>query len=121
MKVLLVDDEPDIRRIGELSLQAAGGWEVILASSGPAGLEAAKQHRPEVVLLDMMMPGMDGFMVLEGLRAIPGLETTPVIFMTARVNEDDIACYLKAGAAGVVPKPFDPTTLSADIRRTLDT
>ena len=120
MKVLLVDDEPDIRRIGELSLRAAGGWDVILAASGPAGLDAAKEHQPEVVLLDMMMPGMDGFMVLAKLREIPGCEATPVIFMTARVNEDEIASYFEAGAAGVVHKPFDPVTLSADIRRSLD-
>lgn len=120
MRVLLVDDEPDIRRIGELSLQAAGGWEVILAASGAAGLEAAERHRPEVVLLDMMMPGMDGFMVLKRLREIPGCEATPVIFMTARVNEDEVASYLEAGAVGVVHKPFDPTKLSADIRRTID-
>ncbi len=119
MKVLIVDDEADIRRIGELSLQSVGGWQVLLADSGAAGIEAAKVHRPDLILMDMMMPEMDGLSTLQRLRKDPKLESTPVVFMTAKVQREEISRYLEAGAVGVVHKPFDPMTLPDEIQRIL--
>ena len=120
MKVLIVDDEADIRRIGGLSLQSVGGWEVWLAESGAEAMETAKSHNPDLILMDMMMPEMDGLTVLRQIRKDPELESTPVIFMTAKVQRDEVARYLEAGAAGVVEKPFDPMTLPDEIRRILN-
>ena len=119
MKVLIVDDEADIRRIGELSLQNVAGWQVLLADSGAAGIEAAKVHRPDLILMDMMMPEMDGLSTLQRLRKDPKLESTPVVFMTAKVQREEISRYLEAGAVGVVHKPFDPMTLPDEIQRIL--
>jgi CheY-like chemotaxis protein len=120
MKVLIVDDEADIRRVGELSLQSVGGWDVLLAENGAQGMETAKAQSPDLILLDMMMPEMDGLTVLSQLRQDPALQSTPVIFMTAKVQRDEVARYLEAGAAGVVHKPFDPMTLPDEIRRILE-
>lgn len=120
MKVLIVDDEADIRRIGELSLQSVAGWDVLLAESGAQGLESAKAQNPDLILMDMMMPEMDGLTTLHELRRDPDLERTPVVFMTAKVQRDEISRYLEAGALGVVQKPFDPMTLPDEIRKMLD-
>jgi CheY-like chemotaxis protein len=120
MKVLIVDDEADIRRIGELSLQSVAGWQVVLAESGPEGVVAAKTHRPDLILMDMMMPEMDGLTALGLLRQEPELSGTPVVFMTAKVQRDEISRYLDAGALGVVSKPFDPMTLPSEIEKILE-
>ena len=119
MKVLIVDDEADIRRIGELSLQSVAGWEVVLAESGAEGVEAARTHRPDLILMDMMMPEMDGLTALRLIRQDSELKEIPVIFMTAKVQRDEISVYLEAGALGVVRKPFDPMTLSSELTKML--
>jgi CheY-like chemotaxis protein len=119
MKVLLIDDEPDIRKIGQLSLEALGGWRVLAAGSAPEGIEAAKQHQPDLILLDMMMPGMDGLQALATLRAAPEVCHIPVIFMTAKVQRGEVEKYLESGAVGVVQKPFNPMTLAEEIRKIL--
>lgn len=119
MKVLLIDDEEDIRKVGQLSLEAVGHFETFLANSGRAGLELAAAGRPDVILLDMMMPGMDGMTVLAELKATADLEAIPVIFMTAKVRREEVARYLAAGASGVIQKPFDPMTLPDEIRAIL--
>jgi CheY-like chemotaxis protein len=116
-KVLLVDDEPDIRRIGELSLRRVGGWDVAMASSGAEAIALAESYRPDVILLDVMMPAMDGPQTLALLRARPGLESVPVIFVTAKVQREDVAHLRSLGASGVVSKPFDPMNLPAEVRR----
>lgn len=115
--VLLVDDEPDIRRIGQLTLGKLGGWQVLLASCGEEALEVARTEKVDVILLDVMMPRMDGPTTLERLRALPGLESTPVIFMTAKVQRREVARYLSLGAVGVISKPFNPLGLPDEIRR----
>lgn len=120
MKVLIVDDEADIRRIGELSLQSVGGWDVVLAESGAKGVEAARAHRPDLILMDMMMPEMDGLTTLRLLREDPDLGRTPVVFMTAKVQRNEVERYLQAGALGVVHKPFDPMTLPDEIKKILN-
>lgn len=119
MKVLLVDDEPDIRKIGRLSLEAIGKWQVVQAASAPEALELARRERPALILMDVMMPGMDGPTALAELQRDPELRTIPVVFMTARVRQAEIDQYLAAGALGVIEKPFDPMTLPAELRRIL--
>lgn len=118
--VLLVDDEPDIRRIGELSLRGVGRLEVLLASSGAEAVELAARAQPDVILLDVMMPGMDGPSTLAALRARPETAQIPVVFVTAKVQRREVDHYRALGAAGVVAKPFDPMTLAADVRRIVE-
>ena len=115
-RILLVDDDADIRHIGELCLARLGGWEVVLASSGSECLELAPAARPDLILLDVMMPGMDGPTTLAELRRQPETAQIPVVFMTARVQEHDVAAYHRQGAIGVVAKPFDPLKLPDEIR-----
>ena len=118
-KVLLVDDEPHIRRIGELSLKGVGKWKVILASSGAEAIELAEREVPDLILLDVMMPGVDGPATLQQLKASELTARIPVIFMTAKVQRHEIDKYLAAGAVGVIPKPFDPMALPAQILQIL--
>lgn len=111
MRVLLVDDDADIRTIAELALTTVGGWQVESVHTGALALERARATRPELILLDVMMPGMDGPEVLRQLRADAELREIPVVFMTARVQPREIREYMALGANGVVDKPFDPLTL----------
>jgi CheY-like chemotaxis protein len=119
MKVLLIDDEEDIRKIGQLSLEAVGKFKATLAASAREGIEAAILDRPDLILMDMMMPGMDGLTALQEIHARPELKDVPVLFMTAKVQRSDVSRYLQMGAAGVIHKPFDPMTLPDEIRRIL--
>jgi CheY-like chemotaxis protein len=107
-KVLVVDEDPDLRRIVELTLRAVASWQVLLAESGEEGLVLAARERPDVILLDVMMPGMDGPTTLARLRAQPRTASVPVIFITAKAQKHETARYLDLGAAGVIQKPFDP-------------
>jgi CheY-like chemotaxis protein len=116
-KVLLVDDEDDIRTIGQLSLSRVGGWRTVLASSGAEAVRKAAEERPDVILLDVMMPGMDGPTTYGQLRAQEATAATPIIFMTAKVQKQEVARYLALGAAGVIGKPFDPMALPEEVRR----
>jgi two-component system OmpR family response regulator len=118
-KILLVDDEADIRLIAEISLSHLGGWQVIQAGSGREALDLALQAQPDLILLDVMMPGMDGPTTLEKLREQEDGRATPVIFMTAKVQKTEIDRLLSLGVRGLIPKPFDPMTLPADIRNIL--
>ncbi len=118
-RVLLVDDEPDIRRIGQLSLERVGGWQVVLASSSAEALAAAGRERPDVILLDVMMPVADGPTTLARLREQADTAEIPVIFMTAKVQQHEVQRLLGLGAVGVIPKPFDPMTLPDEVRRVL--
>ena len=118
-KVMLVDDDADIRTIGEISLSKVGGWLVVLADSGTDALAKVSRERPDAILLDVMMPGMDGPTTFERLRDLPATRTTPIIFMTAKVQKLEVERYLALGAAGVISKPFDPMTLHKEVRRLL--
>jgi len=115
MKVLLIDDEADIRKIAKLSLEAIGQHETLLAASAQEGIALAASERPDLIILDMMMPGMDGISTLAALRATPETARIPVIFMTAKVQRSEAEHYKSLGAAGVIAKPFDPMTLPAEI------
>jgi CheY-like chemotaxis protein len=114
-KILLVDDEPNIQLIAQIGLEDRPDWRLVLASSGTEALEKIASEQPDLVLLDMMMPGMDGKTTLAKLREHPHGANLPVIFMTAKVQKDEIAGYLALGVAGVITKPFDPMTLSEEI------
>ena len=116
-RILLVDDEAEIRSIARMSLEMVGRFEVRDFGSAEEALAAAAQVRPDLILLDVMMPGMDGLQALAGLRRIPATAGTPVIFMTAKVQPAEVASYEALGAIGVIPKPFSPMALPDDIRR----
>jgi CheY-like chemotaxis protein len=119
-KVLLVDDEADIRKIASLTLKHVGGWEVVLATSGKEAIEAAVRELPDVILLDAMMPDMDGPTTFEALRADPRTAAIPVVFVTARLRDDERQRIERLGAAGVIAKPFDAMHLSDEVRRIVE-
>lgn len=114
-KVMLVDDEPDIRKIGQMSLERVGHWATVMATSGSEAIELALRERPDVILLDVMMPGMDGPTTFQRLREQPSLAHIPIIFLTAKVQQSEIDRYHSLGAAGVLRKPFDPLSLPEEI------
>jgi two-component system OmpR family response regulator len=115
--VLLVDDDPDIRRVAEISLGTVGGWTTFTAISGDDALRLSATQPVDVIVLDMMMPGRDGLSTLAALRATPQTAHTPVVFMTAKVQRSEVQTYIDAGADGVIAKPFDPMTLPDELRR----
>ena len=116
-KILLIDDEADLRRIGALSLRNVGKWEVLLADSGTAALELLQTERPDVVLLDVMMPGLDGPATLAKLRELPNGCELPVIFMTALSEPEEHERLMTLGAKGIIVKPFAPLMLPQQVRR----
>jgi two-component system OmpR family response regulator len=116
-RILYVEDEPDIRMVAQMALEAVGGFTVIACPSGSEALAAAPTAQADLLLLDVMMPGMDGPSTLKALRALPATATTPVIFMTAKVQAAEVAQYRELGAIDVIHKPFDPMELSAQISR----
>lgn len=116
-RILYVEDEPDIRAVAQMALEAVGGFTVIACSSGSEALAAAPTAQADLLLLDVMMPGMDGPSTLKALRDMPATAGTPVIFMTAKVQAAEVAQYRELGAIDVIHKPFDPMELSAQINR----
>lgn len=115
-RILMVEDEPDIQTIARLALEAVGGFQVEICDSGNRALEVAPNWKPDLIMLDVMMPGIDGPTTLQRLREIPELKQTPVIFMTAKVQPQEVAGYKDMGALDVVAKPFDPMTLAEKIK-----
>ena len=115
-RILYVDDEADIREIVQLALESVGGFTVGLCDSGACALERAQSFRPDLILLDVMMPGMDGFETLQRLRQVPDVAGIPVVFMTAKVQPNDLNRYRGLGAAEVIVKPFDPMTLPGQVQ-----
>jgi CheY-like chemotaxis protein len=110
-RILYVDDEPDIREVTRIALEVVGGFEVETCESGEAALLKAQDCRPDLILLDVMMPGMDGPETLKALRAIAALARVPVVFFTAKAQRSEIAELLALGAIDVLGKPFDPMTI----------
>ncbi len=114
-RILLVEDEVDIQAVARLALEAVGGFTVAICGSGSEAIREAPVFAPDLILLDVMMPGIDGPGTLKALREIPATARIPVIFMTAKVQANEKAKYEELGALGIVSKPFDPMTLSSTI------
>ncbi len=115
-KILYVEDEADIQKIAKLALEEVGGFEVLICASGAEAVEKAAGFRPDMILLDIMMPGMDGPDTLEALHGLPGLKDTPAVFLTAKAMPIEVERYKKLGALDVIPKPFDPMTLADQVK-----
>ncbi|MFZ0630716.1 MAG: response regulator [Acidobacteriaceae bacterium] len=118
-KILIIDDEEDIREVAALSLETVAGWDVLVAGSGAAGIAKARESHPDAILLDVMMPGMDGPTTFRELRAIPETSGIPVILLTAKVQAADQKRFSDLGVASVMFKPFDPLILARDIAQVL--
>ncbi|EXI78707.1 MAG: DNA-binding response regulator MtrA [Candidatus Accumulibacter appositus] len=115
-RILYVEDEVDIRTVAKLALEAVGGFEVEVAASGDEALLRVREFVPDLLLLDVMMPGMDGPATLRALRAQLETECVPAIFMTARALPGEVAALKAEGALGVITKPFDPMALADRVR-----
>jgi CheY-like chemotaxis protein len=116
----VVEDDADIRTITALALTSLGGYAVEVCGSAQEAIERAAAAPPDLILLDVMMPGMDGFDTLRALRALPQTSSVPVVFLTARVQPSDVARYERLGCLAVIPKPFEPTALVERIRALWD-
>jgi CheY-like chemotaxis protein len=114
-KILYAEDEPDIQTVALMALETIGGFTVRACNSGQEAIEAASEFTPDLVILDVMMPGMDGPATLEVLRKLPNMADVDVIFMTAKVQSQEVERYLQMGAVDVIAKPFDPMTLASQI------
>ncbi|MBX9692875.1 MAG: response regulator [Cyanobacteria bacterium] len=120
LRVLIIDDEEDTREIAKMSLEILGGLNVIEAVNGKVGIDIASREKPDVILLDMMMPIMDGPATLEALRQSEHTKDIPVIFLTAKAMTSEIEKLKRMGARGVLTKPFDPTTLASQMKAILE-
>jgi len=118
-KILIVDDEDDIREVAALSLESVAGWEVMTASSGSQALARAAEFQPDAILLDVMMPGMDGPATFRELSKNPATARIPVLLLTAKVQSNDQRRFADLGVKAVLFKPFDPLTLSSQIAAVL--
>ncbi len=118
-RILFIDDEFNIRQVVKACLESLGGWKVVLADSGPAGLAKAISEQPDAILLDVMMPEMDGLVVLKYLQVDPVTQSIPVIFLTARLSLTEYQRFYNLGVKGAIAKPFDPLTLVAQIAKML--
>lgn len=115
-KILYAEDEEDIKEIAVLAIEAIGGFEVATCNCGSDVLELARKFQPQLILLDVMMPVMDGPATLLALKKDPQLKHIPVIFLTAKIMHEEIGRFKAMGAIDIIAKPFDPMTLSAQIQ-----
>jgi two-component system OmpR family response regulator len=116
-RILYVEDDPDIQAIARVALEAVGGFTVEIYDNGKSAIAAAASFMPELMLIDVMMPDMDGPTTLAALRDQPALTDTPAVFITAKVQPDEIEKLQNHGAVDIITKPFDPMTLSDKLRR----
>lgn len=114
-RVLYVEDEADIQMVAKLALEALGGYTVEICSSGEEAIARAPVFNPQLILLDVMMPGIDGPTTLQRLRELSQFANTPVVFMTAKVQPGEVSGYREMGALDVIPKPFDPMLLAGQV------
>ncbi len=117
--ILIIEDQDDIREIVRVSLEAVRGWQVLMARSGKEGLARAGAKLPDAILLDVMMPDMDGPATLQQLRTNPATQSIPVIFLTAKVQSADRRRFANLGVQAVISKPFDPLRLAEQISAAL--
>lgn len=122
-RILLADDEPDILEISRIALVSVGGYEVAVCESGTKFLELLPEFKPDLVIIDALMPDMNGLEVLDAMRRMNGFEETPAVFLTGLVLERDLRDLRRSGAVDIVTKPFDPMKLPhriENIWKTLD-
>ncbi|MDY6782920.1 MAG: response regulator [Cyanobacteriota bacterium] len=119
-RILIIDDEADIREVAQLSLEISNDWEVLTAASGQEGLQIAATEKPNAILLDVMMPDMDGPATWQHLRENPATQNIPVIFLTAKVQATEQRRYAQLGVTAVLTKPFDPVTLADRVAEALN-
>ncbi len=115
-RILLIDDEDDIRTVARISLETIGGFEVLLAGGGEEGLDVSARDKPDLILLDVMMPGLDGPATLKRLKRNPASADIPVVFLTAKAQQMELDQLKDMGAEGVFTKPFDPMQLPDLVR-----
>lgn len=115
-RILYVEDDPDIQAVAKVALEIIGGFTIKICSSGDEALKEAVAFAPDMILMDVMMPGMDGPTTLTKLRELPPLAAVPSAFMTAKVQPQEVEQYMSLGAKGVIAKPFDPMTLAQQVR-----
>jgi CheY-like chemotaxis protein len=118
-RVLLIDDEDDIREVAGMSLETVAGWTTLAARSGREGLKIAAEQQPDAILLDVMMPDMDGPSTFRNLQESAATRSIPVIFLTAKAQTREQRGFRELGAHGVISKPFDPLTLADQISELL--
>jgi CheY-like chemotaxis protein len=118
-KILIVDDEEDVRAIATLGLEMSTGWNIFAAQSGEEALSQAATHQPDVILLDMMMPDMDGRTTLQRLKTNPNTDNIPVILVTAKVQQSDRKSFADLQVAAIFSKPFRPLQLAEQISKVL--
>ncbi|MEG5055550.1 MULTISPECIES: response regulator [unclassified Microcoleus] len=118
-QILIVDDQEHLRELIQMCLEDLAGWNTLVAESGQECLQILQTERPNAILLDVSMPGMDGFAVYDRLQSDPITRSIPVILLTARVLSSDMANFAKMGVAGVIPKPFEPTSLPGKVAEML--
>lgn len=118
-RILLIEDEDDIREVAAMSLESTAGWTVLAASSGKQGIEVAAREHPDAILLDVMMPDMDGPATLQQLLTGAETKAIPIIFMTAKVQTAEKKKLAELGARGIIAKPFDPLQLADEVSRLL--
>lgn len=118
-KVLYVEDEVDIQTIARIALEKIGGFKLTTCSSGQEALDQVEDFNPDIILLDVMMPEMDGLETFQALKKLPFCTKIPVVFMTARVQTHEVKHYLELGAIGVIAKPFSPLTLADQVKEIL--
>lgn len=121
LKVLLIDDEEDVRYVIQISLGRVGGMQVLEAASGEEGIALAQSESPDFILLDLMMPGMDGAHTFRELQRDEETAKIPVVFLTAKAMANDVQRLRNLGARGVILKPFDPLTLAREVAGMLET
>lgn len=115
-RVMVVDDAPDIRLVARLALEKVGGLEVVLCESGAAAVAALPEFKPDIVLLDVMMPGWDGPTTLAELRKHPEGAGLPCVFFTARQEAGEVERLMALGPIGLIAKPFDAMKLASELR-----
>ncbi|MEM9149863.1 MAG: response regulator [Cyanobacteria bacterium P01_F01_bin.3] len=116
-RVLIIDDEVSIQKVVTISLKMEADWSVMAASSGKEGVQLAESHRPDVILLDVMMPGIDGIATYEALQENPVTQSIPVVLLTAKTRTAEKQLFQKLGVAGVITKPFPPLALASEIAK----
>lgn len=115
-RIMCIEDDPDILLILDFSLRRMGGFSVSLCAGGVEALEKVDEFRPQLVLLDVMMPGMTGPQTLAKLRDIPSMQDVPIVFMTAKAMQNEVEDLLVYGATGIIVKPFNPILLPDHLR-----